>query len=178
MASPTVDFTPKSVRYPMLDFHPTKLQPCCLQALFRKVTCNAGLRQTSDKRAVSRCCSHIRETLVKIMLSPASRHQSALEEDCGDAGQHGAIATRWGFGNTFDGEGLSIGPSACVFWCSVALGALVRGSPIESVNRMSIRSVNACAQRWCFLVVHDASSCCESCSSCIYFLVVVLQYGF
>ena len=27
-----------------------------------------------------------------------------------------------------------VGPSTCVFWCAVALGALVKGRPIESVR--------------------------------------------
>ena len=29
-------------------------------------------------------------------------------------------------------------PSACTFWCAVALGAVMKGSPVESVSRTVI----------------------------------------
>lgn len=87
----------------------------------------------------SRCCSNIRETMVKIMLSPASRQRPASEGGCGEAGQYDACATGGGFGNTLGGIDLHVGPSTCIFWCAVALGALVKGSPIESVSRLLIR---------------------------------------
>ena len=67
--------------------------------------------------------------MVKIMVAPASRQHSAFGGggDSGTAGRMDAIVR--------NGE-LPVGPSTCVFWCAVALGALVRGSPIESVSWM------------------------------------------
>ena len=32
------------------------------------------------------------------------------------------------------GKQLPMDPSTCIFWCAVALGALVKGNPIESVR--------------------------------------------
>ncbi|CBN75398.1 expressed unknown protein [Ectocarpus siliculosus] len=52
---------------------------------------------------------HIRETMVKMMASPASRRQSAAGTDCDEAPE----------------LNLLMGPSTCIFWCAVALGALV-----------------------------------------------------
>lgn len=46
---------------------------------------------------------------------------------------------------------VSVGPSTCVFWCAVALGALVKGQPIESVSNrlrhMSLRRQRTIAVR-------------------------------
>ena len=81
---------------------------------------------------VSRCaCSDIRGAMVKIMLAPASRRQAAFGIGGGGAGQPSAVA----IGNAFGGgKELPMDPSTCMFWCAVALGALVKGSPVESVR--------------------------------------------
>lgn len=70
--------------------------------------------------------SGIRESMVKIMLAPDPRQQSPFGEDHGDDWQLDGIA----------GRGAPMGPSTCIFWGAVALGALVRGSPLQSVSRM------------------------------------------
>ncbi len=36
-------------------------------------------------------------------------------------------------------------PSICTFWCAVAVGALVKGCPVESVSGMRARAQNASA---------------------------------
>eukprot|EP00752_Nemacystus_decipiens_P005052 g4587.t1 len=90
--------------------------------------------------------SNIRETMVNIMLHPAPREQPAIGEGSGEVGRFDGCATIGGFGNTVGGEGLLIGPSICIFWCAVALGALVKGSPIESVAIYTQRATDALAQ--------------------------------
>lgn len=108
-------------------------------------------------------CSHIRETMVKIMLSPVSRRQS-LGDDCAEAKPSDAVAMRWGFGHTFDGKGLPIGPSNCIFWCAVALGALVKGGPVEPVSKLLTPGVYDCMSRGkgAIIVVHHPSAYCET----------------
>eukprot|EP00752_Nemacystus_decipiens_P005048 g4584.t1 len=69
--------------------------------------------------------SHIRATMVKIMVNHASRQPSAFEG--GDAETDGRLDAMMRRGE------LPVSPSTCVFWCAVALGALVRGNPVESV---------------------------------------------
>ena len=72
--------------------------------------------------------------MVKIMLSPAARQPPMTEDGCGEAGQVDSVAMNGEFGNAYGGEELPMGPSTCIFWCAVALGALVKGSPVESVR--------------------------------------------
>eukprot|EP00752_Nemacystus_decipiens_P005055 g4590.t1 len=75
--------------------------------------------------------SYIREAMVKLMTTPAILRR-------GDVSYHGDRAR---FSNLKVAEdafrnGLGVMDcSGCIFWCAVALGALVRGSPIESVSR-------------------------------------------
>ncbi|CAN0382667.1 unnamed protein product [Ectocarpus sp. 12 AP-2014] len=52
---------------------------------------------------------HVRETMVKIMTFPASLRHLAVRTDCDEAPE----------------RNLLMGPSTCIFWCAVALGALV-----------------------------------------------------
>eukprot|EP00752_Nemacystus_decipiens_P008860 g7906.t1 len=79
--------------------------------------------------------SHIRETMVKIMLAPVSRRQADLGVAGGGAGQADAVAIGMESGNInpLGGKELPMNSSTCMFWCAVALGALVKGSPFESV---------------------------------------------
>lgn len=75
--------------------------------------------------------------MVKIMVTPAGRQHSVCEGgDSGTAGRLDAIVRRGEFRSAFGGGELPSGPSTCVFWCAVALGALVRGNPIESVSNI------------------------------------------
>ncbi|CAM9640330.1 unnamed protein product [Laminaria digitata] len=73
--------------------------------------------------------SNIRETLVNVFAGSVSVQQSD-SEDYSTTDQHfDAIMPA-------DGQ-LPADPSICVFWCAVALGALVKGRPIESVEKYS-----------------------------------------
>ncbi|CAM9247501.1 unnamed protein product [Ectocarpus fasciculatus] len=74
--------------------------------------------------------SHIRGTMVKMMASSTPQHQPGAPHDSPAQGQFAAILTEDGIAT---GNKLSTGPSACTFWCAVGLGALVKGSPVESV---------------------------------------------
>ncbi|CAM9555961.1 unnamed protein product [Ectocarpus fasciculatus] len=78
--------------------------------------------------------SHIRETMVKIMLPPASSRQSVFGDDCDEGGHYFEAAALGGdLSKASAGNQLPMDPSACTFWCAVALGALAKGSPFESV---------------------------------------------
>ncbi|CAM9385332.1 unnamed protein product [Ectocarpus sp. 8 AP-2014] len=79
--------------------------------------------------------SRIRETMVTIMLPPASSQQSVFGDDCGEGGHYfEAVLAGGDLSKTSARNQLPMDPSACTFWCAVALGALVKGSPIESVT--------------------------------------------
>ncbi|CAM9840360.1 unnamed protein product [Ectocarpus fasciculatus] len=77
--------------------------------------------------------SHIRETMVKMMVNPSQ--QSAFRRDCDE---DDVLAREGDFSmlSAADNE-LDAGPSTCTFWCAVALGALVKGDPVSSVARYS-----------------------------------------
>ncbi|CAM9883013.1 unnamed protein product, partial [Ectocarpus sp. 12 AP-2014] len=79
--------------------------------------------------------SHIRETMVTIMLPPASSQQSVFGDDCDERGHYFEAVAQGGDLSKISAQNqLPMDPSACTFWCAVALGALVKGSPIESVT--------------------------------------------
>lgn len=84
--------------------------------------------------ALLRVASHIRESMVRIMVIPDPRHQSPFGNNRGEDWQLDGIAGRVECGKAMGGTDLPMDPSTCVFWCAVALGALVRGSPLESVS--------------------------------------------
>lgn len=74
--------------------------------------------------------SHIRETMVKMMVNPSQ--QSAFGRDCDE---DDVLAREGDFSmlSAADNQ-LDAGPSTCTFWCAVALGALVKGDPVSSVS--------------------------------------------
>lgn len=74
--------------------------------------------------------------MVKIMVTALSRQHSMFGGDSGTVGRLDAIFRKGEVCSALGGGELPIGPSTCVFWCAVALGALVRGNPIESVSGM------------------------------------------
>ncbi|CBN75412.1 hypothetical protein Esi_0093_0058 [Ectocarpus siliculosus] len=78
--------------------------------------------------------SHIRGTMMRMMAHSAAQYQPGARHDSPDQGQFGAIFTEDGITT---GNQLSTGPSACTFWCAVGVGALVKGSPVESVANYS-----------------------------------------
>ena len=82
--------------------------------------------------------SQIRETMVKMMARPAEIGQplGGVWHDCSDAagGAPDAIATGGNLSTAPGGKQLPVDPPTCIFWCAVALGALVKGYPLESVR--------------------------------------------
>ncbi|CAN0185752.1 unnamed protein product [Scytosiphon promiscuus] len=82
--------------------------------------------------------SQIREAMVKIMMHDPPRRERGFGTDYhGEEGALDALEGRGDFGHVPGIDQLPIDPSFCPFWCAVALGALAKGCPIESVNRYS-----------------------------------------
>ncbi|CAN0123554.1 unnamed protein product [Ectocarpus sp. 6 AP-2014] len=73
--------------------------------------------------------SHIRGAMVRMMARSTAQHQPGARHNSPDEGQFGAIFTENGITT---GNQLLTGPSCCTFWCAVGMGALVKGSPVES----------------------------------------------
>ncbi|CAN0429500.1 unnamed protein product, partial [Hapterophycus canaliculatus] len=79
--------------------------------------------------------SEIRETMVKIMVSTYPRREPGFDTDySGEEGQSSALEVRGTSGNISGMKQLPMDPSFCTFWCAVAVGALAKGSPVESVS--------------------------------------------
>ncbi|CAM9352314.1 unnamed protein product [Ectocarpus sp. 8 AP-2014] len=78
--------------------------------------------------------SHIRETMVKMMVTPTPSQQPVVWRDCDE---DDVLARESDFRMPSAENQLDAGPSICTFWCAVALGALVKGAPATSVARYS-----------------------------------------
>lgn len=76
--------------------------------------------------------------MVNIMVRPATRQPTGVWHDCDEAGALDAIATGGDLSTALGGEQLPMDPSTCIFWCAVALGALVKGCPVESVRSSDV----------------------------------------
>ncbi|CAM9752876.1 unnamed protein product [Ectocarpus fasciculatus] len=92
--------------------------------------------------------SHIREMMVKIMTAPSSLQQSAVGADCDDESSFDAIARGADWSQASERNQLPMDPSTCTFWCAIALGALAKGSPIESVSKYSELAQEALAKSY------------------------------
>ncbi|CAM9999092.1 unnamed protein product, partial [Ectocarpus fasciculatus] len=79
--------------------------------------------------------SHIRGAMVRMMTGPTAQQRLGALHDSPEQGQFGAVFTEDGI---TAGNQCSTGPSACTFWCAVGVGALVKGSPVESVRRSGV----------------------------------------
>lgn len=88
--------------------------------------------------------SNIRATLIDIMANPAAREPSDSVLHWGEQCQSDTFATDKSLSAALGGSQVSMGPPTCIFWCAVALGALVKGSPFESVRS---RTSVACTAR-------------------------------
>ena len=69
-----------------------------------------------------------------MMTGPTAQHQLGALHDSPAQGQFGAIFTEDGM--TTGNQPLT-GPSACTFWCAVGIGAVMKGSPVESVRKFA-----------------------------------------
>ena len=98
--------------------------------------------------------SRIRESMVKIMVTSDSREQPTVGDGCGEGSRLDAIMGRGEFHNATTEENVLMDPSTCVFWCAVALGALVRGSPVEMVSTAVVGSPAT------FFYVKATATCC------------------
>lgn len=72
-----------------------------------------------------------------------------------------------GFGPAVVGRHLPVDPSSCTFWCTVAMGALVKGRPIESVRGwVFVRVIQIISMCVCVCARHPAvGSLCEQCGA-------------
>lgn len=92
--------------------------------------------------------SGIRETIIKIMLSSSPQQPAARQGYCEEEKEK-LDATS--FGSELDcksgviGRHLPVDPASCTFWCSVAMGALVKGCPVDSVATYVRRARDAVA---------------------------------
>lgn len=69
-----------------------------------------------------------------MMAATARREPTSSTDCCDEEGQLGAVE-RWGtFSDVLGMDELPKDPSSCTFWCAVALGALAKGSSVESVR--------------------------------------------
>ncbi|CAM9219739.1 unnamed protein product [Ectocarpus sp. 4 AP-2014] len=78
--------------------------------------------------------SHIRETMVKMMVTSTPSRQPVFWRDCDE---DNVLAREGDFSMPSAENQLDVGPSICTFWCAVALGALVKRGPGTSVARYS-----------------------------------------
>lgn len=72
---------------------------------------------------------------MKIMAPTYPRREEGFGTDfCREEGPLGALEDGATFGCIPGMNQSSTDPSFCTFWCAVALGALAKGSPVESVS--------------------------------------------
>ncbi|CAM9958278.1 unnamed protein product [Ectocarpus sp. 8 AP-2014] len=72
--------------------------------------------------------------MVRMMTRSTVQEQRGEMHETPEQGRVGVISAE---GRIGAGNQLSIGPSACTFWCAVGIGALVNGTPFESVTNYS-----------------------------------------
>ncbi len=71
--------------------------------------------------------------------SPSLHGWGGLEEGQGEGEEEsGAVIALNGNGSLQRG----VDPSICIFWCAVALGALVKGAPFESVRKRELPTLS------------------------------------
>ncbi|CAM9403759.1 unnamed protein product, partial [Ectocarpus sp. 8 AP-2014] len=78
--------------------------------------------------------SHVRGAMVRMMTRSTAQQQVGALHDSPEQGQFGAIFAEDGFTT---GNQLLTGPSCCTFWCAVGVGAVMKGSTVESVAKYS-----------------------------------------
>ncbi|CAM9664116.1 unnamed protein product [Ectocarpus sp. 4 AP-2014] len=84
----------------------------------------------------------VRETMVTLMMSPI-RQQSIATGDRDVDKSLDALVLEDKVGNTWEGDDL---PKICTFWCAIAIGALAKGHPIESMAIYFRRAKEALAR--------------------------------
>ncbi|CAM9664257.1 unnamed protein product [Ectocarpus sp. 4 AP-2014] len=84
----------------------------------------------------------VRETMVTLMIS-ATWQQSIASGDCDVEEKFDALVLEDEVGNTWEGDDF---PKICTFWCAIAIGALAKGHPIESMAIYFRRAKEALAR--------------------------------
>ncbi|CBN75400.1 hypothetical protein Esi_0093_0019 [Ectocarpus siliculosus] len=81
--------------------------------------------------------SHIRETMVEMMTAPAPLQQPAIAGIWDEETRFSEIERRANCRKASDVNQLPMNPQSCTFWCAIALGAVAKGNPVESVEKYS-----------------------------------------
>lgn len=89
--------------------------------------------------------SHIREAMIKVMSHRSVRHPPGPAHGRWDTGELDAVSAG---GGALEESQFPMDPSTCTFWCAVAVGALVKGRPIESVRKL--RALSDCPEKRSF----------------------------
>lgn len=78
--------------------------------------------------------SHMREAMVRMMTAAAPRQRPDVGGDWNETGRLDAIVRREDGSKTSEWTQLTMNPSTSTFWCAIALGAIAKGCPLESVR--------------------------------------------
>ncbi|CAM9901202.1 unnamed protein product [Ectocarpus fasciculatus] len=81
--------------------------------------------------------SQMREAMVRMMTAVVPRQWPAVGGDSDDTGRHDAIVRGEDGSKASEWTQLPMNPSTCTFWCAIALGAIAKGNPLESVAKYS-----------------------------------------
>ncbi|CAM9645579.1 unnamed protein product, partial [Ectocarpus sp. 13 AM-2016] len=81
--------------------------------------------------------SHIRETMVETMTAPAPLQQPAIAGNWDEETRFSEIERGVNCSKASDVNQFRINPQSCTFWCAIALGAVAKGHPVESVEKYS-----------------------------------------
>ncbi|CAN0100861.1 unnamed protein product, partial [Ectocarpus sp. 12 AP-2014] len=81
--------------------------------------------------------SHIRETMVKMMTAPAPLQQPPIAGNWDEETRFSEIERGVNCSKASDVNQLPMNPQSCTFWCAIALGAVAKGNPVESVEKYS-----------------------------------------
>lgn len=61
-----------------------------------------------------------------------------------DQGRVHTIGRKDSASTALEGNQLPMDPPTCTFWCAVALGALVKGTPVDSVRSSMLATIDTC----------------------------------
>lgn len=86
--------------------------------------------------------------MVKIMATPVTLPEAGFCSYCDEAEELDPIADAGDSRNALLGRRLLADPLTCVFWCAVALGALVKGRSVKSVSAVIYSVVVGCLRRY------------------------------
>ncbi|CAM9309567.1 unnamed protein product [Ectocarpus fasciculatus] len=117
--------------------------------------------------------SHIRGVMVRMMTRSNAQQQPSETHESPEQSPIGVISTK---GDIGVGHQLSIGPSACTFWCAVGIGALVKGTPVERVANYS-RLARDALDAYNGPVNNESAEACANLGYFLWFMGDTAEYG-